>query len=504
MEVTMRTLSSEDAFFLYLETPDQHQHVVGTMILDPATAPGGIDLDALIEKYESDLRIRPEFRQRLVKTPFSMTPPVLVDDPYFVFRNHIHRIAVPPPGTLKELATIVEDIASTALSHRRPLWECWFISGLANGRLAVVFKSHHCLADGVHGAEFMDQLFDDKPVPATRKQTGEDQPPPRKTPLWSITYHALLDQWRYQPRSLDVLKRTLSSVRHRRQLFTESRSLRNLVPAFFESAPKLKFNAPITSNRTAAMDSVSLNEVKRIKNELGITVNDVVVAACTLALREYLIATDDLPDRPLVAYLPVSLALKGMHSRKPDQGNEVGTMAVHLPVHIDDTTELVREVCRSTSAAKTVFNQSFENLLQSYIGVVPSTVADWGLKHYLNRHVIKYAPTTANVVISNFPGPSRPLYLAGALLEESYVMGPIISGQGPNITFMSYIDKIQFSVQACRDHVSDIWMLADGIKKGFAQLGQLTQLSEAAPASTKKSAKTDKKRKKKTAKKASK
>lgn len=476
----MKTLSSEDAFFLYMETPDQHQHVVATMILDPSTAPGEFTIDTLIDKYRQEMQQWPGFSQQLVNTPLSMTPPVLDQDPHFEFRNHIRRIAVPAPGTLQQLASIVEDIASVQLDRRRPLWECWFISGLENERLAIVFKSHHCLSDGVHGAEFMAKLFDTTAERSAHAKPGAHANSARqRKPLWLETYRALRDQQRYQPSYWNVTMRTLRSLQHRHQLFTQSTSMKDLVPAFLEGGPKLKFNTPITPNRSVAMGSASLVEIKNIKRALGITVNDVVLSACTLGLRDYLMATDDLPDKPLICYQPVSLSLKGIGSAKPDQGNDVGTMAVHLPVHIEDTRDLVQAVCEATQAAKTVFDQSFENLLQSYIGVLPSTVADWGLKHYLNRQVIKYAPTSTNLVISNIPGPTTPMYLGGALLEASYVMGPIISGQGPNITFMSYVDHIHFCVQACREQIPDSSLLSEAINRAFAQLAALASTQTA-------------------------
>lgn len=251
------------------------------------------------------------------------------------------------------------------------------------------------------------------------------------------------------------------------------------MPALFEEAPRLKFNAPITANRSIAFGSLPLAEVKRVKRALGITVNDVVIVACTIALREYLIATDDLPDKPLICCMPVSLALKGEQSRHPDQTNQVGTMNVRLPVQLDDTAELVLAVCRSTGAAKTVFEQSFENLVQNYVGTMPPTMADWLLKSAMKPGVVKRSPTAANVVISNVPGPPVDLYMAGAKVESTFGAGPIISGQGPNITFLSCADQMHFSIQACREQVPELWSLAEGIQSALDQLLTLAELSEA-------------------------
>ena len=476
----MRTLSSEDAFFLYLENPDQHQHVVTTLILDPATATQPVDLESLIDAFGASISPLPEFRQRLSWNALSMAPPALVDDRHFQLRNHIHRIAVPAPGTERQLAMIVEDIASTPLDHRRPLWEAWFISGLERGRLALVLKTHHCLADGVQGVHVMGQLLETTPVSAARHHP--DLPPARATPAWEVTTRALYEQWRDRPGYFEVMGRTMRSLQQRRKLFTGSKELGELVPALFEEAPKLKFNAPITPHRSAALHSVPLSQVKRVKRALGCTINDVVLAACTIALRDYLIATDDLPDKPLIACLPVSLTLKGQQGRKADQGNQVGTMSVRLPVQLADAGDIVAAVCRSSSAAKTVFEGSYQNLMQNYIGVMLPAVADWALKAALRPSVVRYSPTSANVVISNLPGPPIPLYLGGCRVDACYGMGPIVSGQGPNITFISYVDSLHFSLQACRDHIPHIQDLADGIVAAFGQLSALADASAAEPA----------------------
>jgi len=467
----VRTLSSEDALFLYMETPEHHQHVVATMVLGPSTAPGAVAMDNVIDAFAAIILQLPAFRQKLVKVPLAMTPPVLVEDPHFVFRNHIHRIAVPAPGTRAQLAALVEDIASTPLSSRRPLWEAWFISELENDRVAVVLKSHHCLADGVNGIASIAQLFDLEPAPPPADKRLYKSKQHHRPPVWGeITYRALLSQWRYQPGYLSVLNRTVRSATRRHKLFSASSELSELVPSPLEEAPRLKFNGPVSASRIAALGSVPLADVKRIKKALSVTINDVVVAACTLGLRQYLIATNDLPDQPLICCLPVSLALKGHDGRRPGQGNQVGAMPVLLPVHIEDPAQLIQFVCRATRAAKQVFDECFENLLLDTIGAMPPTLADWAVKGFIDRRIVERAPTTTNLVISNLPGPPVPLYLGGARMEAAYGMGPVLSGQGPNITVISYADQMQFSLLACRELMPEIGLLAERIESAFAQL----------------------------------
>lgn len=474
----MKTLSSDDAFFLHFETPDQQQHTVGTMVLDPATAPGHCDIETLVGRLDRCVSVKPEFTQKLVDTAFSMTAPVLVEDPDYNYDNHIRRIGLPAPGTIGELASIVGDIASTPLDHRRPLWECWFISGLEGGRLAMVFKSHHCLADAANGAEMMADLYEAEPesVAAGSQITASAPRSAKPPPLWQVTYEALKSRRRHQSGYLDIARRTVHSVRQRRSLFAGSKTISEFVPEFMESAPKLKFNKPISSNRSVALGTLSLLDVKTIKNVLGVTVNDVIVTACTMALREYLIATDDLPDKALIGYVPVSLILKGQRAEKADQGNQIGTMAIRLPVHLDDTEKMIAAIHDSTVSAKQVFEKSFENLFQKFVGALPPRLAGSAMKLYASPGVIERAPTSCNVVISNIPSSQTPLYIAGAKMESTFPMGAVISGQGLNITLMSYVDKFDFSVQACRDHMPDPWQLSDAIIAAVDTLSEFAAL----------------------------
>ena len=494
----MKPLSSEDAFFLYAETEQQHQHTLGLLVLDPSTAPGKFKLDQLSKKLQSDLDVLPEFRQKLVKLPMALSPPVLVDDPDFNYKNHVQFKSLKAPGDMRQLSTVISRFGSEPLDKNLPLWQTLFVDGLENGKVAVCTKSHHLIADGVQGAEFMAEQFDFEPDPPKKKA--------QKTARWTAreysTYDILGASWAKhragQPGFRTMLNKTIKSLSKRRQMIASKKVDQELVTSIIPSAPKLKFNGGITPNRTIALGSVGMGALKAIKKHYDVTINDVILTACALSLREYLIDTNDLPDEPVVCAVPVSLKLKGQKA-EGDAGNQVGNMIVKLPVQIADPVKCLKAVNRHTQEAKKLFDESFENLMMGYIGMLPPAVANTALKALFNRRLMDMMPAQTNFVVSNFPGPPIPLYMQGAKLMATYPIGPVLSGQGLNMTFMSQMDEMNFSVQTCREKLPEAWDLADGIVEWVNALEQSIAVSEKKPKAKKKTAARKKTRAKKKA-----
>lgn len=466
----MKPLSGEDAFFIYAETEDQHQHTVACLILDPATAPGSFSTKDLVKKMEADIGVIPEFRQKLVSMPAAFAPPVLVDDPDFKFKNHVRQTKLKAPGDMRQLCELIEGIASKQLDRKRPLWESWYVDGLEGARIACITKSHHCMLDGVQGAEFMSEQFDLEPNPPKKKKKKAAGPwEPEKISLFNVTSKAWSHHRKTQPGLGYMLTRTAKSLYNRRRVFKEHAKAEKWVPPMMTSAPKLKFNGAITPNRSVAMGKLSMRDIKHIKNTFGVSINDVVLTSCTLAMRKYLIATNDLPEEPLICAVPVSLKLKGAEA-KQDQGNQVGNMMVKLPVQIGDPVKCLRATNESTIEAKRIFDESFENLMQGYIGSVAPGLASFALQTIFSKRMTNMMPAMGNLVVSNFPGPPIPLFMQGAQLQASYPIGPVISGQGPNITFMSFMDSMDFSVQTCTEMLPEVWDIADAIVAVVAEL----------------------------------
>ena len=470
----MKALTGQDAFFIYTETPEQHQHTVGVLILDPSTAPKGrFSIDNLIEKMSRDIDLLPEFRQKLSTIPLALAPPTLVDDPQFNFSDHIETAALAKPGSMEQLATLVSEIASEPLDKNKPLWQTWFISGLENGRIAVASKSHHCISDGVQGAEFMAQQFEfspDAPEPKTA-DTAQLDWQPEKANACDIAFTGWQNQLKDRQGVKSMFDKTLRAINNRKALFEDRNEAASLVPSLLPSAPKLAFNGAISARRKIAFGQLPLADVKAIKNHFGVKINDVVLCAVALSLRDILISQNDLPTEPLVIAIPVSLELQGQE--RGNKGNANGNMMVKVPVHIADAKECLDFIHASTIEAKTVFEHSFEDLMNGYLSLLPPVVANRAMKSLFSKTAANIISSPTNLTVSNFPGPPIPLYMLGAKLEATFPVGPVINMQGLMTTFMSSMDSIDFSCNACADKFPQVQALRDGIVDSVQQLKTL-------------------------------
>ena len=487
----MKPLKGPDAFFLYTETPAQHQHTLGVLILDPSTAGSAFTIAKLRAKLESDIDDMPEFRQRLLDAPFTVVPPTLVDDPDFRMRNHFHHISCPAPGDERALSGILDDIASVPLDRSKPLWETWIVEGLERGRVAVITKCHHCVSDGVQGAEVMKRQFDLEPFPTARTKRPTHRARPESVSLLRASRLAWGTRWKTAPGIAGMVVKSVRSIRKRRKLLKSTPVDQQWLPPMLPQAPRLRFNGSITPNRAIALGNLDLGALKTIKDHFGVKLNDVVLTLCTMAIRDYLIATNDLPAEPLLAAVPVSLALKGQSEE--GQGNQVGNMIVKLPVDIADPAACVAAIHASTQQAKLIFEGTYEGLFMGFASALPPVLSQLAMRGFFSKRAVESLPTSFNAVVSNFPGPPVELYMAGARLEASYPIGPVQSGAGLIVTFMSCRDRLDFSVQTCRDKLPQVWDLAESIEQ------YATTLLEAAAGSTskpvRKSAKPDTARK---------
>ena len=317
----MRQLSPLDAQFLMIESPTTVGHVGSLIVLDPSTTPGGVwDLDTVREVIEARLHLSPIFRQRLVQVPLGLTRPYWVDDPHFDIEFHLRELAIPAPGSDQQLGEQVARLHARALDRLRPLWELYVISGLADGRAAVYSKVHHAAIDGVSGAEILATVLDLGPQP--RQVEPEAQPfVPRPAPSSLNLVGRGLAAMAANP--AEVARTVPSALRYLDQLpgagsstlargITDAAStLGRLVgaekrPAASATArtlktPRTPMNGTITAHRRFSFGSVPLGDIKTVRKRFGGTVNDIVMALCTSALRSWLLDHHSLPDGPLVA-----------------------------------------------------------------------------------------------------------------------------------------------------------------------------------------------------------
>jgi diacylglycerol O-acyltransferase / wax synthase len=471
----MERLSGLDASFLYLETPQRHMHVVMSTTLDPATVPGGYTFAGVKQLIVDRIPLLPIFQRRLVEVPFHLSHPIWVDDPGFDIDFHVRLAAVPRPGGLREFADLVGDIAGRPLDRDRPLWEIWVIEGLADDHIGLVVKVHHSTVDGVSGAELLSVLFDLEPDPPPRDPAPDVHrdthiPNPVELMAQAVVARTLrpLEMTRDLVRTargvLDVRRVRLGSE-HRPDLGKAALPL---------SAPRCSFNGSLTRRRSVAFAAIGLEDVKRVKAARGTTVNDVVLAVCTGALRSFLQEGDELPDKPLVAVVPVSV-----RPTNPDiyGSNKVSSMFVQLPCQLDDPLERLEAIHQGTKGAKEEHNALGADTLQNWAEhATPNVFANAARLYSRMRLADRHRPI-ANLVISNVPGPDFPLYLGGAELQAGFPLGPVMDGMGVNITIMSYRGVMYWGIIACPETIPRVWSLAADIPRALDELLEASGLA---------------------------
>ncbi len=343
--MTPERLTGLDASFLYMETPTLHMHVAITAVFDPSTVPGGYSFRRIRQLINERIPLAPVFQRRLVEVPLRLGHPVWVDDPEFDIDNHLRRAALPSPGGMRELGDFAADVISRQLHRDRPLWEMWIVEGLEDGKIALVAKMHHSTVDGVSGAELLGVLFDmerDPPEATHLTPRQLDSRIPSSCELVSQAMMANLVAPFEVGGMLFRTARSIFDVRRIRQGLTGKAAL----PL---TAPRTSINVAVHARRRVAFAAASLADAKKLKNAMGTTVNDVVLAVCAGALRTYLLAGDELPDIPLVSVVPVSVTpdvaeLKG--------SNKVSAMFVQLPCHVADPLERLQLIHEGTKGAK--------------------------------------------------------------------------------------------------------------------------------------------------------
>jgi WS/DGAT/MGAT family acyltransferase len=462
----MEQLPGADAAFLALETPESPAHVGGLTILDPTTSPD-FSFEKLVATVGRRIHLAPRLTRKLLELPLGLDRPYLVDDPDFDVHNHIRRIAVPGPGGLRELAELVSYLHGRPLHRDRPLWELWFIEGVADGKCAMFMKSHHCLMDGAAGAgmgELLCDLEPDPPAdqlpPAALAQAGADEEPAE--------------------RSYGELEIGLRAARHlaespRKLLDFGGRMLRQSAGIVWasrkEGAPPLPFSIPPTSfnrdtgpRRAFAATSVDLDDIKAVKKHFDVTVNDVVLAITGSAVRNYLLQRDELPDESLVSLIAVSKRAEG----DDEMRNQITMAPCVWASDEPDPVERLRKIHRNADTAKAVSANYDAEMLAGIGGAVPP-----GLTNLFMRTLapsLAPAITPGNVLVSNVRGTPVPLYVAGARIETMYPLSILMPSQGLNVTVVSYMGKVDVGWIADPDLVDDIWGLAEEVPRALAEL----------------------------------
>lgn len=459
----MERLGGLDAAFLYFETPSMHMHVCGLLLLDPSTMEGGYRFERIRRMLDERHHVIPAMTRKLVTPPFNLGRPYWVQDPDFDIDYHLRRIGVPAPGGDRELAEVASGIASRPLDRSRPLWEMWAIEGLANGNVALFAKMHHATIDGITGANLMVHLFDLEPSPSPAPGAdarGAERVPGDLELFARGALETLTRPWdvaRLVPRTVVGLAGTLLRAGRRRG--------QGMAAPF--TAPRTSFNAAITAHRTIAFTEVPLADVKQVKDAAGVKVNDVVTAVVGGALRRYLSENGELPEKSLIAAVPVSV-----HDETSEQTGttKLSVMFSTLMTDVADPLERLQAIARTNAEAKELYRMvGADTLMQWAEHAAPNTFS-LAARLYSSLRLSERHPVVHNLILSNVPGPPIALYMAGARLAGLFPLGPIMDGAGLNVTVLSNEDRIGFGLIACRELVPRLWDLADAVPAALAEL----------------------------------
>jgi WS/DGAT/MGAT family acyltransferase len=444
----MQQLTTVDAANLYMETSTSYWHVATLVIFDGATSDGAT-LERMKERYRERLPLLAPMRRKLVDVPFHLDYPYWADDPDLDLDEHIRHVSLPPPADDDQLAELVAELSAHPLDRTRPLWKLYVIDGLPDGRIAHLTLIHHATADGVAFVRILMNLLDHEadgdhdPIPAPTTETAPSGVQMLGHALTTIATQPFR-QGRVAAKLLSALPRMAGTLRH----------------ASLREAPPTPFNEKIGPHRSVAFTSIPLDDMRAVKDAVGVTLNDVVLGTCAGAVRAYLERIGSLPEKPLRAMIPVSVRTD---DEPAEYGNQVSATITSLHTDVDDPIERLRLIGESMAVAKQTATAVPGDVLGDLEALVPSVVAESAVR--VVGHVRPF-----NVVVSNVPGPRIPLYAGGAEMLHYYPFAPVVDGLGLNISLFSYDGQIEFGLNACRDLVPDVWELCTMLHESFDEL----------------------------------
>jgi diacylglycerol O-acyltransferase len=446
-----------DAGYLYMETPTMHMHTVKVAILERA---GDFDIDAFGEEVLARLDRLPPFGRRVLPVPFRLNHPVWVADRPIDVRRHVVHQALPKPGGMKQLEELVGRIISVPLDRSIPLWELHLVEGLEGGRVAVVAKLHHALADGNAANNLLGNVTGAR---------GPDGPPRalEPTPTRRALVGAALRDAIVQLFTVPALvKRTVTNIA---ALVKIRRGSDASPPRPLLDVPATSFNGALGTRRNFATCSLSLEEVKAVRSAHGVTVNDVILGVVGGALRRWMDERGEHPSGSLTAGVPVGTEAPGSPPRL--SGNRVSTLFTTLATDIDDPHERLAEIHRITDASKLVQKTLGPDMLIDWVQFTPPAPFSAGMRLYSRARAASWHPAPFNVVVSNVAGPREEIFLGDSRLVDLFSVGPILEGIGLNVTVWSYQDRVNVTVISCPDLVPDLAPLLEQFQPALRDLG---------------------------------
>jgi diacylglycerol O-acyltransferase / wax synthase len=450
-------LSVQDAGFLYLEHAGLPQQVAILAVAEgePLHDPDGrLRVDAIRQQFAGRLELVPRLRQRVLCPRIGQGLPLWIDDPGFDLANHIRVVQVLAPGGQRELLGLCDELCLRLLDRGRPLWELWLVTGLDQGRVGLVLKLHHSLADGLAAVQIAGVLLD-----GTIDAPNPTPPPwqPRPAPSGS----ALLADNLARRRA--GVAAALARLRHPRKLAAQARVLAGaakMATGGRRRSPHSLLRRPVGGRRRLAVVQAQLTVVKEVAHAHGATVNDLLLAAVTGGLRALLLARST-PTDGLILYASVPVALRA-GADTAALGNQVGLMVVPLPVGEPDPVQRLQHITRATIERK-----RRPERLASLRPVGSLTILRVLSRYSRHQRIV-------DVFVTNVPGPKRPLYLLGARLLEAYPVVQVAGNVPLSVAVLSYAGQLTIGIQSDPDSLPDLDLFTDGLRRSLEELGAAT------------------------------
>jgi diacylglycerol O-acyltransferase len=458
-------MTSLDASFLYLEQPNSLLHVGGIY-----TFAHPLDYQELVADVHSRLPLVPRYTQRAVPVPLNLSHPTWEPDPEFDIERHIIAHSLPRPGGDAELSALCAGLFAEPLDRGRPLWDMHLIQEYGTG-CALLARVHHCMIDGASGVQLLNLLMDptprrgarDQEVTAPRRQRRESLPNPVTQAVTGV-----VDLLRMQ---VGIGRVVAGHLLEPSKAIAEARytldAISTLVRTLLSGVPPTPFNGTLSTRRALAWSRLSLNEVKAVKNRLGGTVNDVVLAVIAGALRHYLRDRGLNVDRTeLRTLVPVNVRTEHEQLKL---GNRVSMMVAPLPIGITDPLERLRQV----SAAMDLLKSGGQSAQMERVVALTDLMPPF-LQAPLARLQASVSPV--NTVCTNVPGPRETRYLLGQPVQLMVPLVPLAAGIGLGFAIMSYSNQLTIGVNADAERVPDAWKISDALHKSFDELWAVTGL----------------------------
>ena len=461
-------LTALDASFLAQERRASHMHVGAVVILEGPPP----EREELRESIDSRLHLVPRYRQKLKSPRFEMGRPFWIDDPRFNLDYHVRFTALPAPGSEEQLRQLAGRVFSQRLDRSKPLWELWVVQGLDDDRFALVTKTHHAMIDGIAGVDIATVLFDLTAVPSEGPRAESPwvpSPEPSQAELVAEGVKGAIKT------PVDFGGQALGALQHPRSTASRAveavEALGEVAWAGLNAAPETPLNVEIGPHRRIHWVRSRLDDFKAIKNELGGTVNDVVIAVVSGALRGWLrsrgVRTEGLELRALV---PVSIRADDQHG---DLGNRIAAMRGPLPVYVDDPVERLRVVSAGMQGLKESKQALGAEVLAGLQGFAPPTLLAQASR-------LNFSTRLFNLIVTNVPGPQFPLYMLGRELKEIVPVAFLPDDHAMAVAIMSYNGGVDFGLLGDLDALPDIEEFGELIEQSLDELLDVAEKSSAA------------------------